>query len=185
MAKPQIIQQSEEKAKEIVETVTTGIKDETNAVIREGFAQMFGVPLPDSTVSQMKQQDAIQTNAQIGQAEQQLNAIKQNTPKPKESPVAAILKKNTGVSHEQAQQQLGQTLHREAQELGQTNENDEAQQEARNKQFEAEEETRKKQEELDRLATPIGLPGSHNQSTIRPIVKQRQSTGETLKKRDT
>ena len=184
-AKPQIIQQSEEVARNTVEKIATGIKNEANATIREGFAQMFGVPLPDSTVSQMKQQDAIQANAQIGQAEQQLNAIKQNTPKPQESPVAAILKKNTGVSHEQAQQQLGQTLHKDAQELGQKNENEEEMREARKKQFEAEEEARRKQEELDRLATPIGLPGSQNQSPIRPMVKQRQSTGETLQKRDT
>ena len=184
-AKPQIIQQSEEVAKNTVEKIATGIKKEATATIRGGFAQMFGVPLPDSTVSQMKQQDKIQTDVQISQAEQQLNAIKQNAPKSQESPVAAILKKNTGVSHEQAQQQLGQTLHKDAQELGQTNQNTEDVQEARKKQFEAEEEARKKQEELDRLATPIGLPGSHNQSPIRPVVKQRQSTGETLQKRDT
>ena len=187
MAKPQIIKQSEEKAKDIVETVTTSVKNEANAVIREGFAQMFGVPLPDSTVSQMKQQDKIQTDTQIGQAEQQLNAIKQNAQaRPQESPVAAILRKNTGVNHEQAQQQLGQALHRDAQELGQTNQNTEEVQEARKKQFEAEEEARRKQEQLDRLASPIGLPGSHTQSmpANRPVA-QRQSTGETLKKRDT
>jgi len=186
MTKSQIIQQSEEVAKDTVEKITTGIKKEATATIREGFAQMFGVPLPDSTVSQMIQQDKIQTNAQIGQAEQQLNAIKQNTQlKPHESPVAALPKTNTGVSPEQAKQQLKQTLFGEAQRLGQSSGSATEQQEARQKQFKAEEEARKKQEELDRLATPIGLPGSHNQSPIRPIVKQRQSTGETLQKRDT
>jgi hypothetical protein len=186
MSKPQIIQRSEEVAKETVKEVVTGVRNEASATIREGFAQMFGIPLPDATVSHMKQQDASQTSAQIGQAEQQLNALKQNTqPKSQESPVAAILRKNTGMGPEQAKSQLKQVLFGEAQRIGQVSQNSEAQQEARRKQFEAEEEARKKQEDQDRLASPIGLPGSHNQSPIRPMVQQRQSTGETLKKRDT
>lgn len=188
MPKSPIIQRSEEAVKDVVKEVATGVKTQAVESAREAFAQLLGIPLPDKTVTEMRQRDAQQTGVQIGNAQRELSQIKNQTkPEVTLPPVAAILRKETGVTHEQAQGQLSQTLHREAQELGQTNENADERREAQRKQQEEEEKQRKDQEDRDRLASPIGLPGSHAQSTptSRPVVAQRQPTGETLKKRDT
>ncbi|MDO8599952.1 MAG: hypothetical protein Q7R44_00885 [bacterium] len=188
MAKPQIVQRSEEAAKETVKHIATGVKNEATESAREAFAQLLGIPPPDKTITEMKQRDSQQTGVQIGNAQQELSQMKNKTkPEGTLPPVAAILRKETGVTHEQAQGQLSQTLHREAQELGQTNENSEERRKEQVRQQEEEEKQRKDQEDRDRLASPIGLPGSHTQSTpvSRPVVNQRQPTGETLKKRDT
>lgn len=185
MAKSTIIQKSEEVVKETVGNVATGVKNEVTESAREAFAQLLGVPLPDSKVSEMKQQDAQQSSAQIADVQGELSRLQGQ--KPQESPVATIRRKDIGISPEQAQNQLKQTLFSDAQRLGQTNETSEEQRKAWTRQQEEEEKARKDKEERDRFAAPMSLPGSRAQSapTSRPVVNQRQQTGETLKKRDT
>lgn len=171
-----------EKAKPVVNEII-GQVDPTGG-IKESFAQMFGLPLPDDAVRQIREQDAATSGAQIAEKQRELAEIANNNRPPEQTTPdqAERTEHDTGLTHEEAEARLNSTLFHQAQQLGQTEENEEQRRMQQREKDEEEERLRKEQEEKERLATPISLPGG-KRAGMNPT-PNRASTGETLKNRD-
>jgi len=142
MPAPKLVQQSEEKAKEIISSVSKQTLKAAEDAGREAFAQTLGIPLPDKTVKQIQEQDAATSGAQIAERQNELRTIANNN-KPSEQITpdqAERTKRDTGLTHEEAEARLNSTLFHQAQQMGQTEKND---QQRREQQREKEEEEEK------------------------------------------
>ncbi|OIP57396.1 MAG: hypothetical protein COX79_00465 [Candidatus Levybacteria bacterium CG_4_10_14_0_2_um_filter_36_16] len=184
MPAPKLVQQSEEKAKEIISSVSKQTLKAAEDAGREAFAQMLGIPLPDKTVKQIQEQDAATSGAQIAERQNELRTIANNN-KPSEQITpdqAERTKRDTGLTHEEAEARLNSTLFHQAQQMGQTEKNDQQRREQQREKEEEEEKLRKEREEQERLSTPISLPGG-KRAGMNPT-PNRASTGEKLKNRD-
>ena len=189
MSAPTIFKNAAETIAEKTKPVVKEIKGQIDPTggIKESMAQMFGLPLPDETMQQIQEQDAAVSGMQIAEKQKELATIAgKKNPSEQITPLEADrIKRDTGLTHEEAQARRDSTLFHDAQKIGQTEENTKQRQEQQRRQEEEEERLQKEKTEQERLAQPITMPGTKGAPPVSGPVANRQSTGETLRKRDT